>query len=122
MAIITIGGNIGAGKTTLAGRLSRALEYDELNMGRIFRAMAREKKMSIQDFYAALKTDPTIERNIDEQQAEFMRRNDDLVMQGRMAWFFAKQATAPTFSIFLKVDPEIGAERTGKRKENAGIS
>jgi len=122
MAIITIGGKIGAGKTTLAKRLAEELGYDELHIGHIFRELAREKDMPIEEFYAALGRDPDIERAVDRQQADFMKLNDDIVMQGRMAWFFAKESPFPAFNIFLTVDPEVGAERSGKRKENLGKS
>jgi len=120
MAIITISGNIGSGKTALSTRLAEALGYDELYMGNVFRELAKEKGMTIEEFYAALKNDPEIERAVDRQQADFMKLNNDIVMQGRMAWFFAKESTFPAFNVFLRVDPKIGAERSGKRKENAG--
>ena len=122
MAIITIGGNIGAGKTTLAAKLAKALDYDELYMGHIFRMMAREQGLSIEEFYANLASDPATEEAIDKQQEEFMKTNDDIVVQGRIAWFFAKTSPFVSFNIFLTVDPVVGAERTSQRPENAGRS
>ena len=66
--IITIGGNVGAGKTTLAARLSKALGYDELYIGGIMREIAAERGITIEDFYARLKQEPELERSIDERQ------------------------------------------------------
>jgi predicted cytidylate kinase len=120
MAIITIGGNIGAGKTTLAGKLALALGYEELRMGHIFRMMAAEQGRSIEEFYAALAGDAALERSVDERQATMMHESDDLVVSGRMSWFLAKNSQFDVFNIFLKVDPRIGAERTAKREEHAG--
>jgi predicted cytidylate kinase len=118
--IITIGGNIGAGKTTLASRLAKALDYEELYTGHIFREMAREKGISIEEFYAALKNDPAVDKEVDARQADLMRTRDNFVIQGRISWHFAKASPFRTFNIFLKVDPAIGAARSGKRTENAG--
>lgn len=118
--IITLGGNIGAGKTVLAGKLAAALGYQELYMGGIFRQMAAEKGVSIEQFYRALRESPAVERDADARQAESMRVRDDLVVQGRISWHFAASSPFPVFNVFLKVDPLVGAERSGARSENSG--
>jgi CMP/dCMP kinase len=118
--IITIGGNVGAGKTTLAARLSKALGYKELYMGGLMREIAEERGMSIEEFYAKLNAEPDLERSLDERQAKMMHENDNLVVQGRLAWFFAKGSPFEVFNISLAVDPEIGTRRSAARPENVG--
>lgn len=120
--IVTIGGNIGAGKTVLAGKLAAALGYEELYMGGIFRQMAAEKGVPIEQFYRALRENPAVEREADARQAELMRMHDNLIVQGRISWHFAADSPFPLFNIFLKVDPAVGAERSGMRSENSGKS
>jgi len=122
MAIVTIGGHVGAGKTTLASRLAKALGYEELYIGGIFRELAAERGMTIEEFYARLKDDPKLEQSIDERQAKLMREQDDLVVQGRVAWFFSKGSMFTVFNVFLAVSPEAGAARSLLRSENAGRS
>src|ERR1700721_1246231 len=111
--IITIGGNVGAGKTTLAARLAPALHYEQLYVGGIFREMAGEKNLSIEQFYSQLKDDPSIEQAVDQRQATLMREQDNLIVQGRIAWYFAKSSPFKVFNIFLAVDPATGAHRSG---------
>ncbi len=111
MAIITIGGNIGAGKTVLAGRLSKALGYEELYIGGIFRELAAQQGLSIEKFYEALRDNPALEREIDARQNKLMMEKSNLIVQGRIAWYFAKMSPFPSINIFLSVDPRIGAER-----------
>lgn len=120
--IITIGGNVGAGKTTLASKLAVALNYQQLYVGGIFREMAAEKNLSIEQFYAQLKDDPSIEQAVDQRQADLMRKQDNLIVQGRIAWYFAKSSPFKIFNVFLNVDPATGAHRSGERKENIGRS
>lgn len=120
MAIITIGGHVGAGKTTLASQLAKALGYEELYMGGLFREIAAERGMTIEEFYADLKNDPKLEQSVDERQAKLMREKDNLVVQGRVAWFFAKGSLVTVLNVFLSVDPGVGAERSAQRPENAG--
>ncbi|HVO28609.1 MAG TPA: hypothetical protein VMT81_01350, partial [Candidatus Paceibacterota bacterium] len=43
-----------------------------------------------------------------------MRDRDDLIVQGRIAWFFAGQSGKPSFNLLLTVDPKVGAERKTK--------
>ncbi len=117
--IITVGGNLGAGKTTLANGLAESLHYEQLYVGGIFREMAAEKNLSIEQFYAQLKDDPATEQAVDRRQAMAMRDRDNLIVQGRIAWYFAKSSPFPVFNVLLTVDPAIGAARTGERKENA---
>lgn len=118
--IITIGGHPGAGKTTLAKDLSEALGYEQLYVGGIFRDMAAEKNLSIEQFYAQLKDDPAIEQAVDNRQATMMREKDNLIVQGRVAWYFAKSSPFKVFNILLTVSPATAAARTGEKKENVG--
>ena len=71
--IITIGGNVGAGKTTLANNLANTLHYEQLYVGNILREMAAEKNLTIEQFYAQLKEDPAVEQAVDQRQATMMR-------------------------------------------------
>jgi predicted cytidylate kinase len=116
--IITIGGNLGAGKTTLANHLADALHYEQLYVGDIFREMAAKKDLTIEQFYAQLKNDPAVEQAVDQRQATMMREHDDLIVQGRVAWYFAKSSPFKIFNILLTVDPVTGVARVGEKKEN----
>ncbi len=118
--IITIGGNLGAGKTTLANNLANELHYAQLYVGGIFREMAAEKNLTIEQFYSQLKEDPALEQAVDQRQATMMREKDDLIVQGRVAWYFAKTSPFKVFNILLTVNPVTGAARAGEKKENIG--
>jgi predicted cytidylate kinase len=109
--IITIGGNIGAGKSTIAPLIAQALGYEHFYMGGIFRAMAKDKGVSIEEFYRKLEKDPDLERSVDEEQIALMKENGHVVIQGRTSFFFAKRSGKPSINIFFAVDPVIGAER-----------
>ena len=109
--IITFGGNVGAGKSTMAPLLAKELGYEEIYVGGIFRQMAKEQGLTIEEFYALMSKNPKLEKSIDAQQLELMQRKHNIVVQGRIAYFFAKQTKKPSINIFLAVDPRVGAER-----------
>ena len=106
MAIITFGGYIGSGKSTVAPLVAQALGYENLYVGGIFREIAKERGMSLEKFYASLASDPELERSVDARQIDLMHRSN-LVVQGRMAYFFAKQSGQPAINIFLAVDSGV---------------
>jgi cytidylate kinase len=88
-------------------------------MGGIFRDLAAERGMTIEQFSAGIKKDPALERSIDERQTKLMQEKDNLVIQGRITWFFAKQSPFKIINLFLAAHHEIGAQRVAARKEDA---
>jgi predicted cytidylate kinase len=118
--VIRVSGHPGAGKTTLCKRLAAALGYEYHYAGGIFRQMAAERGLSIEDFYAALAADPAAENAVDERQERLMAEKDNLVMEGRIAPFLP--CPFPTCNILLTVEPRTGAARNAQRPENTGRS
>lgn len=114
--IIRISGNPGSGKTTVAKKLATHLNWQFSYTGGIFREMAREAGIHLEDFYAKMKMDPELEKSIDKRQADLMATTDNLVVDGRLAAF--QPAGFPTFNIFLKVHHLEGACRQLRRSEN----
>ncbi|MEX1064176.1 MAG: AAA family ATPase [Candidatus Paceibacterota bacterium] len=116
MAVIRVSGNPGSGKTTVSKRLAEFLGYEYTYTGGIFRDMAKEHNLSIEDFYHKLKTDEELERSVDTRQVKLMSQQDNLVVEGRMAPFQA--CPFETINIFIKVEPVEGARRQTMRPEN----
>jgi len=54
---------------------------------------------------------------VDQRQATLMREKDNLIVQGRIAWYFAKSSPFKIFNVFLAVDPATarGAPASEKR-------
>jgi cytidylate kinase len=51
-----------------------------------------------------------------------MRENNDIIIQGRNSFFFAKQSGKPSINILFTVDPAVGAERKIKEGVYPGKS
>jgi len=83
--IIRVSGNVGSGKTTLCEMLAKELGYKYYYTDQIFRDMAKEKNLSIEEFYEQMKNDPETEKRIDIKQMNIMLETDDIIVQGRMA-------------------------------------
>ncbi|OGN00580.1 MAG: hypothetical protein A3B91_01760 [Candidatus Yanofskybacteria bacterium RIFCSPHIGHO2_02_FULL_41_29] len=122
MAIIRVSGNLGSGKTTLCNRLAEHLGYKNYYTGNIFRQLAKEKELSIEEFYKELKSNPGVEKEVDNRQIELMMSEDNLVVQGRMAPFQPSNPNADRINVFIQVSDEEGARRQLKRKENEHLT
>ena len=130
MAIIRVSGNVGSGKTTLCEKLAIELKYGYHYTGQIFRDMANEADLTIEEFYQELKKDPELEKSIDLKQMQLMFSNDNIIVQGRMAPFLSPfnhisargNNSRNVINIFIKVSPEEGARRQLRRQDNKGKS
>jgi len=81
--IITVASQHGAGKTTVTTLLSERLGLRLLDMGAKFRALGKEKGMSIEDFVKFLTENPgesdKIDREMDDHQKQEIAAGDIIV-------------------------------------------
>ena len=107
--IISVGGLIGSGKTTLAKNICGRFNLGYISAGKIMRDMARDKNMSLLEFSDYAERHPEIDREIDEKQGE--SAEGDCVVDGRLSAYF----TDPDFSIWLTAPLGVRAERVSDR-------
>lgn len=84
--IITIGGSICAGKTTLARELANKFGLKHISAGVIMREMARERGVSLLEFSRYAESNPGVDREIDVKQRELAK--GDCVVDGRLSAHF----------------------------------
>lgn len=124
--IITISGQIGSGKSTVAKLLADQLGWEYFGMGKMRRHAAEAEGLTLQEFNKLGETDRRTDDMVDNFQIELLAVRDNIVVDGRMSWFFMPGS----YKIFLTVDPEVGATRiyqdmlNGQRPEelSEGIS
>ncbi|HOE92634.1 MAG: cytidylate kinase [Candidatus Methanofastidiosum methylothiophilum] len=93
---VTIGGPPGSGTTTVAKIVSKKLQYTHVYTGDIFRNLAKEKNMSLEDFSKLAEKDFSIDMEVDRRQKE-LGANDNIILEGRMARFMIN----PDLSVWL---------------------
>jgi predicted cytidylate kinase len=105
--IISITGDLGSGKSTVARRLASLMDARLVSTGTIQRDMARDMGMDTLELNKYAETHPEIDRKIDQVTIDLATSNEKLVLDSRMAWHFVPNS----FKIYLEVDPSIAAGR-----------
>ena len=120
--IITIGGLPGTGTTTIAKLICEKYNLKHVCAGFIFRDMAKEKNMTVEEFSTYAEQNPEIDHEIDRIQVE-MAKEGNIVLEGRLAnWMLKNNAVEPTVSIWLKAPPKVRCERITERDNEESIS
>ncbi len=105
--IISISGFIASGKGTVAKLLSEELGYEIYSASMVFRQMAREMEMSIGELGSYVEKRPELDRQTEERMKKYALENDEVILDGRMAWYVAPFS----FKVYIKVDADVAAER-----------
>lgn len=111
MMIIAISGKAGSGKSTVAKELAKQLKLKHYSIGDLMRAMARERKISLQELGKIAEKDKSIDKELDERQIMLGKTKDNFVIDGRLAALFIPNAD---IKVFLDCDDNIRAERIMK--------
>lgn len=103
---ITITGNLGAGKSTVCNLLKER-GYEIISIGTIFRDIAKEKGITIEELNELAKTDRSFDDLVDNRVISLGKEKDGVVFDSRLAWHFIPNS----FKVFLKLDVEVAARR-----------
>lgn len=101
---ITITGNLGSGKSSVA-KILKENGYEIVSTGNIFRQLAMEKGLSVEEFNkqvneAAAKGDRSVDKLIDDTTTKIGKERDHIVFDSRLAWHFAPES----FKVFVITD------------------
>ena len=112
--IISVGGLVGGGKSTLARALAERYGFEYISIGHIMRDMAKENGMSILEFSKLAETDPQIDKELDKRQRHLAL--GDCIVDSRLAAFVLK----PDLKIWLTAPLGVRASRLASRdKKNS---
>lgn len=112
--VVAIGGPHGAGKTTYAKGLAQQLNLRHLSAGMIFRRLAEEEGLTLQEFTSKAEADPSIDQRIDnavKKEAEV----GSIIIDGQLAaWMAGDKAD---IKVYLTAPDEVRFERIAHRDD-----
>lgn len=116
--IITITGETGSGVSTVTHKLADSLEYRRFSAGGLFRSIARQRDMTVEQLNDYAKRNNVIDREIDTLIRQ-LGEGSEIVLDARLGYYWIHDS----FRVYLQVDPDIAAHRIfsdiedGKRYE-----
>jgi len=116
MTVITISGNPGSGKSTVAKLLEEKLNIKYIYSGMIFRELAKEYKMSLEEFGKYCEEHKNIDVELDNRQLEILKKGD-VILEGRLAGWLAYKNNLPAFKVSIITDLDIRAKRIVTREK-----
>jgi len=120
--IITISGNPGSGKSTVAKLLVKELGYERIYAGGIMREMAKERGISLEELMQQARTETTIDTEVDyrvrDRARELAQKGKNVLVEGRVQFYHLPESV----KIFVKVDEREGARRIWNDLQDKEIS
>jgi predicted cytidylate kinase len=105
--IVSIGGYMGSGKSTIAKMLAEKLGWPRYYMGGIRRQKALERNLTLAEYNRLGETDPKTDFEVDEYQKKLGETEDNFIIEGRTSWYFIPHS----LKIYLDVNKKIAAKR-----------
>ncbi len=114
--IITISGLPGSGTSTVSKILSRCIDVEVVSAGDIFRNMAKERGMTLEEFGASALDNEEIDRELDLFQkkiaSDARSAAADVILEGRLSAWMAD----PDLAVFVTAPLDIRAARVSHRE------
>jgi cytidylate kinase len=109
--VIAVSGYHGSGRSTHAIRLAEAFGLRYISSGTIFREMAKERGISLEEMSNLTELDPELDKMIDERAREESRAGGVVVDATLSGWM----AVDPDIRIFLTTPLEVRNSRIAER-------
>jgi cytidylate kinase len=109
---VTIGGLHGTGKSSVADKVAKHFKLRRVSAGAIFRAIARERGYSLEEFSRIAEGNEEIDRELDARQKE-EAKTGNVVLDGQLsAWMAGEHAD---FRILLTASQDVRIARIAGR-------
>ena len=115
-SIVTISGLPGSGTSTASTKLRTSLNWSYVNAGQIFRMLAKEANMTLNEFGARAETNPTIDRELDKKMIRYAEKGEPIVMEGRLVGWMTLQKKIPALRVWLEATISTRASRLSLRE------
>lgn len=104
---ITLGGDLGSGKSSVGRRLSEMLGIPYVSAGRLFREIGQISNLDALATNLEAESNTDIDAAVDQRTKDLDRDLPDFIIDSRMGWHFVGEAT----KVYLSVCPSTAAQR-----------
>jgi len=112
--VVTVSGMPGSGTTTAAKLVTAATGFRYVNTGAIFREMATERGLTLNEFGKLANGNPEIDRELDERQMG-LARGGEVLLEGRLAGYMVNDAGVSAVKVWLDAPLDVRLRRVSGR-------
>ncbi len=116
---LTVSGPPGSGKTTVSKLVAKNLSYFYMSGGDVFRKLADDHNMSIEQFSKYSENNQEIDRKIDEYLKKELENNDNIILDSRLAGWIAYLNNIKAIKIYITASFEIRVKRISGRETSS---
>lgn len=113
--LVTISGEPGSGKTTVAKLVAAHLGVPHVYAGDFFRQEAQRRGLTLAAFNELCETDHSIDRTLDDAMAQ-RAREGNVVLEGRLAGYIAREQHLDALKVWLTAGEDVRAQRVAQRE------
>lgn len=107
--IVVFSGLHGTGKSTIALRIAETLGYQYYSTGKVFRELAQEKGMTLEQFSKYAEGKPEIDQTLDKKIKKIATTKGNYIFDGQMPAYMLKDLS--NFNILLRCEDKVRIER-----------
>ncbi|MDE0708206.1 MAG: cytidylate kinase family protein [Candidatus Poseidoniales archaeon] len=116
-AKVTISGHPGSGTSTLVNGICKTLNWQKLNGGQVFRNMAEERGLSLEEFSLCCMDDDSVDQSLDRLLVETMVSDDSPeIVESRLAGWWAYKNKLHCPRVWIDVSERVRAGRVVNRE------
>jgi CMP/dCMP kinase len=112
LMIVTVSGPHGTGKSTYAARLAESLRLRHVSAGALFRRVAKDKGLSLEELGERALEDSSVDKLVDERTRAEAEKGK-VVVDGQLAGWILKDRA--DLRIYLTAPEDVRLERIAKR-------
>lgn len=113
--LVTLSGLPGSGTTTAARLVCHDLDLEHVTAGMIFRNLAVERDMTLQEFSEYAEEHPEVDWELDRRMVN-RAKDGDVVLEGRLTAWMMDREGIDALKIWLEAPEEVRAERVAQRE------
>jgi len=113
---VTISGPPGSGKSTVASLLSERLGLEVVSAGDIFRGMAKENKMTLEEFSHLAEKSWDIDIELDKRMLATIKDSGSGIFEGRMTGYICYLNDIEALKIHISAPTKVRQRRVMKRE------
>ncbi len=112
--IITVSGLPGSGTTTASELLSEKTGMKLISSGEVFREMAMERDMSLEEFGDYAEKNEEIDKGLDERMVK--KAGEGMILEGRLTGYLLDRSEKDAFKVWLKAPLDVRVDRIADRE------